>query len=160
QINLADDISFIKGTHQIGFGANYLRQAQHTLSTANAVGVITVSGQLSGMPLADFLLGNASAWSQGTNNLLDSRQNHIGLYVQDCWKIKSRVLLNYGIRWEPYVAPTDLHARWAHFDPALFSQNVHSIVYPNAPAGLIFPGDTQYTIGNHPEGNNWNKFYP
>src|SRR5262249_25866634 len=37
QVNLAEDISFIKGTHQIGFGANYLRQAQHTLSTANAV---------------------------------------------------------------------------------------------------------------------------
>jgi len=35
---------------------------------------------------------------------------------------------------------------WTHFDPKLFAQSVHSSVDTNAPAGLIFAGDSQYTI--------------
>ena len=120
---------------------------------------MTISGQVSGMPLADFLLGNASAWSQGTVYGYGSRQNNFGLYIQDSWKT-AKVRLNYGMRWEPYMAPYEQNMRWSHFDPTLFAQNVHSTVYLNAPAGLIFPGDPQYTIGNHPEGNSWNHFLP
>ncbi|PYS35297.1 MAG: hypothetical protein DMG14_27330 [Acidobacteria bacterium] len=121
---------------------------------------MTVNGQLSGMPLADFLLGNASSWSQGTRYGYGNRQHHIGLYIQDSWKVTSRLKLNYGVRWEPYLAPYEKDHRWSHFDPALFAANVHSAVYLNAPAGLIFPGDPQYTVGNHPEGNSWDHFLP
>ena len=32
----------------------------------------------------------------------------------------------------------------SHFDQARFDQNVHSTVYPQAPAGLMFPGDAGY----------------
>ncbi|HYR90584.1 MAG TPA: hypothetical protein VE422_41340, partial [Terriglobia bacterium] len=33
-------------------------------------------------------------------------------------------------------------------------------MYTNAPAGLIFPGDAQYTVGNHPEGKSFHKYEP
>ena len=32
----------------------------------------------------------------------------------------------------------------SHFDQARFDQNIHSTVYPQAPAGLMFPGDAGY----------------
>ena len=158
--NLVEDISIVKGAHQVGFGANYLHQLQNFFTALNAPGMMTVNGQLSGMPLADFLLGNASAWSQGNENIYYYRQNHIGLYLQDSWKLTSRLRLNLGVRWEPYIAPYSKNGQFSHFDPELFTQNVHSVVYPNGPAGLIFPGDPQYTIGNHNEGNSWNQFLP
>jgi len=159
-VNVLDDVSLIKGGHQIGFGVNFLRQIQNFFSNLNSVGNMTVSGQISGMPLADFLLGNASSWSQGTVYGYGSRQNNFGLYVQDSWKLTPQFRLNYGVRWEPYMAPYEQNSRWSHFDPTLFAQNVHSTVYVNAPAGLIFPGDPQYTVGNHPEGNSWDHFLP
>jgi hypothetical protein len=37
---------------------------------------------------------------------------------------------------------------------------VHSTVYPNAPAGTIFPGDSQYTAGNGAENSTWSRTVP
>ncbi|HYR41950.1 MAG TPA: TonB-dependent receptor [Terriglobia bacterium] len=158
--NLVEDISMVKGAHQIGFGVNYLHQIHNLTNHLNTVGTIAVSGQITGMPLADFLLGNASSWNQGGPQLTYNRQNHFGLYLQDSWKISSRLRFNYGLRWEPYLAPYSKYGTWTHFDPNLFAQGVHSKVYVNAPAGLIFPGDSQYTVGNRPEGSRWNQFVP
>jgi hypothetical protein len=158
--NLVEDISFLKGNHQIGFGANYLHTMQNFVTGRNAEGAATINGQTTGMPLADFLLGSVQAWSQGNLNIYHYRQNYIGLYAQDSWKITPHLNLNYGMRWEPYLAPYAADQQFLHFDRVLFDQGLKSSVYPNAPAGLIFPGDPQYTIGNHPEGNQWNKFLP
>ena len=68
--------------------------------------------------------------------------------------------MNYGVRWEPYLAPYNNRGENQHFDPTLFAQNVHSGVFTNAPAGLVFPGDPQYTSGKYINGPVWNKFFP
>jgi len=47
-----------------------------------------------------------------------------------------------------------------NFQQPLFTSNTHSSVYPNAPAGVIFPGDSQYTAGNGVENSTWNKIVP
>ena len=53
------------------------------------------------------------------------------------------------VRWEPYTAVYQQSSHQAlHFDPALFTQNVRSSYYQNAPAGLVFSGDPQYSCGN------------
>ncbi|HYR82526.1 MAG TPA: TonB-dependent receptor [Terriglobia bacterium] len=158
--NLVEDVNLVKGAHQIGFGVNYLHQIHNLTNHLNTVGTVAINGQISGMPLADFLLGNASSWNQGGPQLTYNRQHHFGLYVQDSWRTIARLRINYGVRWEPYLAPYSKYNTWTHFDPDLFVRDVHSIIYPNAPAGLIFPGDTQYTIGNHPEGNSWKQAVP
>ncbi len=47
-----------------------------------------------------------------------------------------------------------------HFDQSLFNQNVHSTVYPNAPAGLEFPGDPGFSTNNRPSNTKLNDFAP
>ena len=158
--NLAGDISLVRGAHQIGFGSTYIHTMMNFLSGLNPVGNMTFDGSVSGMGLADFLLGTASAWNQGTFNTWYLRANYIGVYGQDTWKMTSRLTANYGLRWEPYRAPYSRFKAFTHFDPNLFDQNVRSTAYVNAPAGLIFPGDPQYTIGNHPRGNEMNVLLP
>ena len=158
--NLAEDISIVKGAHQLGFGANYLHTLMNLVSGINATGLATFNGSVSGMPLADFLLGNASNWAQGNANGFYDRQHYIGLYAQDTWKATPRLTVSYGVRWEPYLAIYSKYGMFNHFDSALFAQNVHSSVYVNAPAGEVFPGDSQYPCGQSVECDNYKKFVP
>jgi hypothetical protein len=67
---------------------------------------------------------------------------------------------NYGVRWEPYLPWSSKYGWFSHFDQTLFDQNVRSTVFVNAPAGLMFPGDSQYKCGTKIECNRWNEFLP
>ncbi|HEY6343108.1 MAG TPA: TonB-dependent receptor [Bryobacteraceae bacterium] len=156
----ADDLSLVRGSHQLGFGVNYIHEVMNFKSGLNTPGGFTFSGQVTGLSMADFLLGDASSFTQGSFSVGYNRQNYIGLYAQDTWKVTSRLTLSYGLRWEPYIAPYSTFGHISNFNPALFAQGVHSTIYPNAPAGTIFPGDPQYTAGNAPENSTWNLWAP
>jgi len=158
--NASEDISWIQGAHQIGFGASYLHNTAKFQTGFRAPGQATFNGQTTGIPLADYLVGFASSWTQGTVGYWDNRYHYLGLYIQDSWKLNSRLTINYGVRYEPYFAPSSKYGYYTHFDQSLFNQNVHGSTYLNAPAGLIVPGDSQYTIGNAPEGSRLAKFVP
>ena len=164
--SLGDDVNWVKGSHQIGFGGSFYHQQLNYWSGGgvNASGAATFDGGVTGNNLADFMLGltsTANGWSQGTLYGFYSRQTYQALYIQDSWKVNSRLTLNYGVRWEPYTAVYQQSSHQAlHFDPALFTQNVRSSYYQNAPAGLVFSGDPQYSCGNSFNCPKWNKFFP
>src|SRR2546427_2568136 len=146
--NLSDDISLVRGSPQIGFGARYIHTGLNYKSGINATGLMSFNGSITGLGLADFLLGKPISWAQGNvQSYLYNRQEYFGAYVQDSWKETQRLTVNYGLRWEPFFAFKNKHGWFDHFDMNLFNQNVQSTVYVNAPAGLIFPGDPQWTWG-------------
>src|SRR5581483_7423180 len=130
-------------------------------SGVNAVGTGNFDGSATGLVLADFMLGRTSTFAQGTIYGFYSGQFYQALYIQDSWKINSRLTANLGVRWEPY---TSVYQKYGgqdeHFDAGLFAANVHSTVYQNAPAGVVFSGDPQYTCGNSFNCNKWDKFFP
>lgn len=156
----AEDFSIAHGAHQLGFGVNFIHSSMNIFSGLNAVGGMTFNGSVTGLGLADFMIGSASAWNQSGFSLGYNRNNYIGAYAQDTWKITSRLTASYGVRWEPYISPYSKYDWYNHFDPALFSQNVHSTVFPNAPAGEIFVGDPQYTAGRGAQKSTWSKIVP
>ena len=164
--SIGDDVNWVKGSHQIGFGGSFYHQQLNYWSGGgvNASGLATFDGGVTGNALADFMLGRtstANGWSQGTLYGFYSRQSYQALYIQDSWKVNPRLTLNYGVRWEPYTAvhqKTDHQA--LHFDQSLFNQNVRSSYYQYAPAGLVFAGDSQYSCGNAFNCPKWNKFFP
>jgi len=158
--SVVDDVSWIKGSHQFGFGGSIYQQRLNYWSGTNAVGVASFDGSSTGTTLADFVVGNMSAFSQGTNYGFYTPQYYVALYAQDSWKINRRLTLNYGVRWEPYLAPYNNRGENQHFDPNLFTQNFRSQVFSSAPAGLAFPGDPQYTCGEYFTCPKWNKFFP
>src|SRR5262249_4505716 len=131
-------------------------------SGVNAVGTATFDGSRTGqgMILADFLMGLPTSFNHGTRYGFYTRQFYDSLYMQDSWKIHPRLTLNYGLGWEPYLSPYNDRGENEHFDLELFKQGVHSKVFVNAPAGLVFPGDPQYTSGKYFNGPRWAKFYP
>src|SRR5215510_12351626 len=140
---LAEDISMIRGNHQIGFGASWIHQDLNALSMVFATAPLVFNGTNGGqqMGLVDFLLGRPSSFQQGSPGLFYYRLNFAALYLQDSWKVTPRLTLNPGLRWEPYLPVYVADIGLSFFDRAAFDAGVKSTVFPNAPAGLKFPGD-------------------
>ena len=156
---LAEDISLIRGSHQIGLGADWVYSMLNASSGLNASGPFTFSGQVTGLSLADFLIGRPSAFTQATTTLVYTRMHYVGLYLQDSWRATSRLTLNAGVRWDPYLPVTTKYGWTSHFDPALFAAGTKSSQYTNAPAGLTFPGDPTYPDKGVSQGR-MNNFAP
>ena len=110
--------------------------------------------------MADFLTGAPARFAAANINKDLEEHRYLGLYAEDSWKATPRLTLNYGLRWEPYFGAVIQHGWVSHFDQALFDKNVHSTVYPNAPAGMLYPGDPGFDTGNRPNNIRWNNFAP
>jgi len=137
-----DDVSWIRGSHQIGFGANYIHSMLNVLSVSTAVGSVTFNAQNTGLSMGDFMLGRMNTFSQQNITTHYPRQDYVGMYIQDTWKTSSRLTVNAGVRWEPFLGQRDKYGRMLHFQNDLFDQGRRSTVFKNAPAGLLFPGDS------------------
>lgn len=157
---VADDYSIIKGAHQLQFGANWIHYLDNVYGPLFGDGDFSFTGLTTGLPMADFLLGDAASFTQANLQYDDNRYNYFGLYAQDSWKISSRLTANLGLRWEPYFGGALPRGEVTHFDPALFAAGFHSSVYPNAPAGLEFPGDPGFSTGDRPSYTSWNDWAP
>jgi hypothetical protein len=158
--SIGEELNWVKGTHQFSFGGNIYQQRLNYFSGVNAVGTATFTGNVTGLILGDFMLGRPNTFAQGTVYGFYTRQYYASLYAQDTWKLNSRLTLNYGVRWEPYLSYYNNRGENEHFDFGLFAQNVHSSVFTNAPAGLFFPGDSQWKCGDYFNCPVWNKFFP
>jgi hypothetical protein len=141
---LADDVDIIRGAHQLSFGANWIRTRIETLNNRPTNGQFTFNGQTTGLPLADFMVGAVNSFVQG-NPVYDYDHNdYVGSYAQDNWKVRSNLSLNAGLRWEPFLPIKNTYDWVSHFDRGAFDAGRRSKTYPQAPAGLLFPGDEGY----------------
>jgi len=157
---LADDYSWTKGSHQIQFGASFIHPSQTSSFCVYCNGLFTFSGALSGDPMADFVAGGLGSMTQLNISHDDENWRYLGLYAQDSWKVNSRLTLNYGLRWEPFLGGTFPLGQVSHFNMADFLANVHSTRYPNAPAGTLYSGDPGFQTGSRPSYTTWNDWAP
>src|SRR5206468_6489464 len=159
-LSFSDDLATVRGPHQLAFGANYMHTENAYHSGVRGDGTASFNGQATGLGLADFLLGLVQTWDQGNLSTLYNRQHYVSVYAQDAWKATPRLTVNYGLRWEPYLAISSKYGALSYFDKTLFDRNVHTNLFVNAPVGVIFPGDPQYECGTKIECNRWNEFLP
>ncbi len=139
---LAEDVTLIRRAHQISVGFNWIHAIMNTVNNRPTNGAFSFNGQDTGLSLADLMMGAVSGgFLQGNPDLDNDRANFVSAYVQDSWKLNSRLTVNYGVRWEPFLPEHNANGFVQHFDPALFAAGTKSAQYVNSPPGLIYPGD-------------------
>jgi Carboxypeptidase regulatory-like domain len=140
----ADDVNWSRGAHNIQLGGSYLRVLLNDQSNQYSNGQFSFSGQRTGLILGDFLLGLPNNFTQNFVQQEGQRQYVYALYAQDSWKFSQHLLVNYGLRWEPWNPMTEIHGHVERFSQSAFTAGVRSTQYVNAPAGLSFPGDSGF----------------
>jgi hypothetical protein len=168
--SISQDFDWITGSHSLSFGGSWTRPNSDGDGTFQSNGQFAFNGIFTsgtsstngGLNMADYVLGYASSFSQGGSQINDQILNTIGLYVQDVWRANNHLTLNMGIRWEPFITPVDQNGFNSAFVRERFEQGLKSVTYPNAPAGMVFPGDPgfEYLAEGKNHRDQWNNFAP
>jgi hypothetical protein len=151
---IQDNFTKVIGTHTWRFGTGFHWDQINERNFFGENGDFTFDGTETGSDFVDFLLGAAGnggnqGFIQASQQLLDSRSKYFGAFVQDSWRVKSSLTFNYGLRWEFGQPWYDIQNK---IDTIVPGQQ--SVVFTQAPKGLLFPGDkgipstlapTQYT---------------
>ena len=157
---LSDDLNLVRGRHQIAFGVDARRIQNNNLTNTYTNGYFIFNGSITGDSLADLLIGKPYSFEQGNPNPNSLRETVFALYAQDTFHVTPRFTLNLGLRWEPSLFPYDVHNIGDQFSLAAFAAGEHSAVYPNAPAGLLFAGDSANPYGNSFSKSHWLTMSP
>jgi len=150
-----DNLSWNRGNHNLKFGFYYSPWEDNTVydfyvdGEFDFYGLGTYVG--SGYDLADFLMGNPDEYYQFGRAPSNIRSHQYAGYAQDTWKTTNRLTLTLGVRYEYSEPKFDTQGRTFSFEPGLQSTR-----FPNAPEGLLFPGDPGAPKGsNFPDRNDW-----
>ena len=157
---LNDDLSLIKGSHQLGVGLSVAYWKVDQQTWARGSGQWTFTGQATGLGMADFLLGRVAVLDHSGLTGITFDQRYLGAYVQDTWRTNERITINGGVRWEPFFSQNLLRGAITRFERADFTRNVVSTQFRNAPAGLIYPGDPGFPDGATGLNTKWINFAP
>ena len=126
------------GTHTLEVGVNYhLDQINERNNDENNGDYSFQDANETGYGVADFLLGaDQSGFEQASDQYVDGRSYYFGAFVQDSWRARPNLTLNYGVRYEISTPWWDTTNKMEGIKPGEQSK-----VFPNAPLGWVFPGD-------------------
>jgi hypothetical protein len=135
--NVSGSLNWIHGRHDLLFGGGYERDQINALQGIATNGFFVFAPFPFSDAFASFLTGEPVVFLQGGGNLdRHIRGKALNLYAQDNFKISSRFTLNVGVRYDLPFPYTETHNM-----QNLFVPGAQSKVLPQAPAGLLYPGD-------------------
>ncbi|HEV2468355.1 MAG TPA: carboxypeptidase regulatory-like domain-containing protein [Candidatus Sulfotelmatobacter sp.] len=148
---IRDDVSWVKGAHQLKFGFGWALYKKAQDYFANTQGSFTFDGSATapagcdpslphttcGLDYADFILGLAQAYGENAykgkghwNNISPSA------YLQDNWRATHKLTLNLGLRWDGIPHTYEANNQQAEFFPSLYNP-ANAPIWANASATQI-----------------------
>ena len=133
---VADTFTKVIGNHSIKFGGEFHLDQVNANAIAQFNGNFIFSGSETGSDFADFLIGVPSQYNQSQLNPFYARNKYVGVFGQDSWHLLPSLTLNYGLRWDRIAPWTEKYNQISSF-----VAGAQSVVFPGAPAGILFPTD-------------------
>jgi hypothetical protein len=133
---LYDNLTKTFGPHTLQFGMNLQHQFAEEFTQYPTEPELDWNGSYTGNGLADFLVGDLYKFTQGAGELSPVSGWQPGFYGQDLFRFRPNINVTLGLRWDPNIPPQITAGRGATWVPGQ-----QSTVYPNAPTGMVFPGD-------------------
>lgn len=123
----SEGLTWVKGKHNLKFGAD-IQQMQSTLTNAqddprgifnfNANYTSNAGAPGTGNSYASFLLGDPNQVIRDFVNTVPAvRMWADGFYIQDDYRITSKLTLNLGLRWDLFTVPVEKFNRQSNFSP-------------------------------------------
>ena len=149
-LTLLDNLTWVKGKHTIKMGAETQAHRDNYRNFGNGGGGFFFSSLETGLPtvpnsgnsFASFLLGavdNGSSFFR--SSLPGGRYKYIGMYIDDTYKLSTKLTLDVGLRYEIQIPTSDPLGRVSYMNPSI----------PNPGAGNL-PGAEVF--GNNGSGQN------
>jgi len=127
-----DNVSVHRGAHTLQFGGYFFHLSFNPSYPNDARGVYTFSGQYTGNPLADFLLGYPSQAQVGIGEGAENAHTSWAhLYVQDGWQATHNLKIDVGLRYE-------------------FNQNLMAQSNQTSDIDLLAPGGPAFVVAGSP----------
>jgi outer membrane receptor protein involved in Fe transport len=147
---LTDDFSWLRGKHSLKFGLDLRSEHMFIAFINRPNGDFTFSGAITGNAFADFLLGYPAQFRYTTQQAIqEGTGKTYAAYAQDEFRVSDRLTLNLGLRYELATPFVEAENRIVVINP-----DRQSTVYPAAPRGLVYPGDSGIPAGGYATDKN------
>ena len=152
-VQFTNDFSWLTGGHYLKFGFDVRKEHMVIAFVNRPNGDFTFTGsttQRTGNAAADFLLGLPAQFRRTTANTVQDGTGWLYAgYVQDEFRPWPRVTMNAGMRYELPLPFVDRNDALNSFRPGQQSTR-----FPQAPAGLVYPGDEGVPRGTYDTDRN------
>lgn len=132
-----ESLSLVRGSHSVKIGGDFRRTQINISQGIAANGFFVFAPFPTNSPMANLLLGAPVVFFQAGGDFHRGlRTFDLGGYAQDQWRVTRKLTLNYGLRYEINSPFAEIRDRLNQFAPGQ-----QSTVHPQAPRGILFPGD-------------------
>ncbi|MGH9882495.1 MAG: TonB-dependent receptor, partial [Pyrinomonadaceae bacterium] len=108
---VSDTLSYLRGNHSLKFGGEWRRFYNN--NTNKDTGTFTFAN------MAAFLAGTANGFTVTLGDVSSAiAQGALGLFVQDNYKVRQNLTLEFGFRYDWLMSPTERFNRFVVYDPS------------------------------------------
>lgn len=157
-IQFVDSVTWVRGKHTFKFGIEDHVTRYNQLGQIYPSGEFSFSGSLTNNPqapagtgvgFADFLLGQVGSGQLTVNPAFSTKAWAGGAYIQDDYKVNSRLTINMGIRYDISGPPRERHNQFSTFDPTVVNPQTDML------GELRYAGVTASSLFVKYDGNNF-----